>query len=168
MSQQLSLATILQQGSQAVAWDCEQLEYSYRSSRLKRESGQFVVLNATLELKGSTPDACKQRMREFAAQRSKTQPAGASMGSMFKNPPGDYAGRLIEQVGMKGYSQGSVQISDLHANFFLNHGTGTAREVWQLIEEASERVYRQFGIRLELEVELIGAWALNGHVVLTG
>ena len=168
MSHHVSVAEILQQGGQVEAWVCEQLEYSYRSSRLKRESGQFVVLTAVLEVERSTPGLCKERMREFAAQRSKTQPAGASMGSMFKNPPEDYAGRLIEQAGLKGYSQGAVQISELHANFFINYGDGTAQDVWRLIEAARERVFQQFGVRLELEVELVGAWVLNGDGVLEG
>ena len=168
MSHHVSVAEILQHGGQAEAWVCEQLEYSYRSSRLKRDSGHFVVLTAVLEVERSTPEACKSRMREYAAQRAKTQPAGASMGSMFKNPPGDYAGRLIEQAGLKGYSQGAVQISEMHANFFINHGDGTAQDVWRLIEEARERVFRQFGVRLELEVELVGAWVLNGDGVLEG
>ena len=168
MSHHVSVAEILQQGGQVEAWVCEQLEYSYRSSRLKRESGQFVVLTAVLEVERSTPGLCKERMREFSAQRSKTQPAGASMGSMFKNPPEDYAGRLIEQAGLKGYSQGAVQISELHANFFINYGDGTAQDVWRLIEAARERVFQQFGVRLELEVELVGAWVLNGDGVLEG
>jgi UDP-N-acetylmuramate dehydrogenase len=163
MSQNLSMAEILQQGEKVLNWGCEQLQYSYRSSRLKREAGRYVVLTATLDLQRSSPQACKEMIREFAAQRAKTQPAGASMGSMFKNPKDEYAGRLIEQVGLKGYTRGSVQISERHANFFINHGQGTAQEVWHLIQEARERVLSQFGVSLELEVELLGAWALNGN-----
>lgn len=168
MSDSVSVAEILQHGGQAETWVCEQLEYSYRSSRFKRESGDFVVLAAVLEVEASTPEACKSRMREYAAQRAKTQPAGASMGSMFKNPPEDYAGRLIEQAGLKGYFQGAVQISEVHANFFINHGKGSAQDVWRLIEEARNQVFQKFGVRLELEVELVGAWVLNGDGVLEG
>lgn len=168
MSHNLSMAEILQHAGKEENWSCEQFEYGYRDSRIKREPGQYVVLTATLDLALSTAEACKERMRQFHEQRSKTQPAGASMGSMFKNPPGDYAGRLIEQAGLKGYTQGTVQISDLHANFFVNHGEGSAQDVWRLIEEARDQVFRQFGVKLELEVELIGAWALNGDKVLEG
>ncbi|TFH36474.1 MAG: UDP-N-acetylmuramate dehydrogenase [Anaerolineales bacterium] len=168
ISSNLSVAEILQQGKQAQVWACEQLEYDYRSSRLKRDPGQFVVLTATLGVERSTAEACKQRMREYSALRTKTQPAGASMGSMFKNPPGNYAGRLIEQAGLKGYRQGRVQISEQHANFFINHGDGIAQDVWRLITEVRERVFRQFDIRLELEIELLGDWAFNGDQVLEG
>jgi UDP-N-acetylmuramate dehydrogenase len=168
ISQNLSMAEILQHDDQVLNWGCEELEYSYRSSRLKRESGSYVVLTATLDLQRSSPEACKEMMREFAAHRAKTQPAGASMGSMFKNPKDDYAGRLIEQAGLKGYTRGSVQISEHHANFFVNSGQGTAQEVWHLIKEARERVFHQFGVRLELEVELLGAWALNGDGIEEG
>jgi UDP-N-acetylmuramate dehydrogenase len=168
MSQSLLLAEILQQDGQVVTWVSEELEFSYRSSRLKRESGHYVVLTANLTAQVSTPEKCKERMREFAAHRAKTQPAGASMGSMFKNPPDDYAGRLIEQSGLKGFSQGAVQISEKHANFFINHGDGTARDVWTLIETARDKVFEDFGVLLELEVELIGAWMKNGDVVLEG
>jgi UDP-N-acetylmuramate dehydrogenase len=168
MSQNLSMAEILQQDDQVLNWGCEELEFSYRSSRLKRESGRYVVLTATLDLQRSSPEACKVMIHEFATHRAKTQPAGASMGSMFKNPKDDYAGRLIEQAGLKGYTRGSVQISERHANFFINHGQGTAQEVWHLIAEARERVFRQFGVRLELEVELLGAWAQNGDRVVEG
>lgn len=168
MSESLALAEILQHSGQVVTWAPQDLDFSYRSSRLKRDPGQFVVLTATLNLQHSTADAVRERMREFAAQRAKTQPSGASMGSMFKNPPDDFAGRLIEQVGLKGYTQGSVQISDLHANFFLNHGGGTAAQVWALIETARARVLEEFDVRLELEVELVGAWAKNGDKLREG
>ena len=168
MSQSLSLADILQQDGQVVTWASGELDFSYRSSRLKRESGLHVVLSASLNAQLSIPEECKERMHEFAAHRAKTQPAGASMGSMFKNPPEDYAGRLIEQTGLKGFSQGTVQISDKHANFFINHGEGTAQDVWILIETARDQVFEKFGILLELEVELIGAWMKNGDVVLEG
>ncbi len=166
MSQNLSMAEILQHAGKVEIWSCDQFEYGYRDSRLKREPGQYVVLTATLDLDIATMEACKERMRHFSEQRSKTQPAGASMGSMFKNPPGDYAGRLIEQAGLKGFTQGAVKISELHANFFVNHGEGTAQDVWRLIAEARDQVLRQFGIKLELEVELMGAWAFDGNKVL--
>jgi UDP-N-acetylmuramate dehydrogenase len=168
MSQSLSLAEILQHDGQVVTWACEELDFSYRSSRLKRDSGQFVVLTATLQAQRSSPELCKERMREFAAHRAKIQPAGASMGSMFKNPPEEFAGRLIEQAGLKGFSEGAVQISDKHANFFINHGEGSAQDVWKLIETARNQVLKKFGVLLELEVELLGAWMLNGDVVLEG
>ena len=80
------------------------------------------------------------------------------MGSMFKNPPGDYAGRLIEAAGLKGLRVGEAEISTLHANFFINHGHATAAQVLTLIQTAQEQVEAQFGVRLELEVEVVGEW----------
>ena len=80
------------------------------------------------------------------------------MGSMFKNPPGDYAGRLVEAVGLKGTRRGDAEISQLHANFFINHGKATATDIWELIELARRTVAEKFGISLELEIELLGAW----------
>jgi UDP-N-acetylmuramate dehydrogenase len=80
------------------------------------------------------------------------------MGSMFKNPPGDYAGRLIEQAGLKGTRVGDAAISSSHANFFINYGHATASDVWDLINLARSVVASKFEINLELEIELIGTW----------
>ena len=85
------------------------------------------------------------------------------MGSMFKNPPGDYAGRLIEAVGLKGVRVGDAQISPLHANFFINHGSATAADIWRLIQRSREAVIQGFGIALELEIELVGDWSGKGR-----
>jgi UDP-N-acetylmuramate dehydrogenase len=85
---------------------------------------------------------------------------------MFKNPEGDFAGRLIEAVGLKGTQQGAAQISPLHANFFINLGDATAADVWDLIQLVRERVASKFDVLLELEVELIGDWeTMNSNVI---
>jgi UDP-N-acetylmuramate dehydrogenase len=75
---------------------------------------------------------------------------------MFKNPPGDYAGRLIEAVGLKGYQIGQAQISPVHANFFQNLGGATTTDMLALIETAQQRVAAKFGVQLELEIEVVG------------
>jgi UDP-N-acetylmuramate dehydrogenase len=93
---------------------------------------------------------------EFIAHRKRTQPPGASLGSMFKNPSGDYAGRLIEAAGLKGTQVGGVIISPVHGNFFVNTGNGTASDYLQLIELARQMVLEKFGVELALEIELIG------------
>ena len=100
----------------------------------------------------------KERVAELTEYRKRTQPGGASWGSMFKNPQGDFAGRLIEAAGMKGERRGEAEISTLHANFFLNRGEARAADVWELLQFARRRVADQFGIQLELEVELVGEW----------
>ena len=81
------------------------------------------------------------------------------MGSMFKNPLGDYAGRLIEAAGLKGYRTGGAQISPLHANFFINLGQASASDIRSLIELAQQTVADRFGVKLELEIELVGEWS---------
>jgi len=80
------------------------------------------------------------------------------MGSMFKNPPGDYAGRLIEAAGLKGLVVGDAQISSVHANFFLNLGKASAADISALIRQVKQAVLDKFGIELELEIEMLGEW----------
>ena len=76
---------------------------------------------------------------------------------MFKNPPGDYAGRLIEQAGLKGTRAGNVEVSRVHANFFVNRGGATASDVMRLVEITQSAVREKFGIALELEIQVVGA-----------
>lgn len=139
-------------------WSADKFAYAYRNSILKRQPGDAVVLAALLRLETSSVDLVMSRMDEITAYRKRTQPPGASMGSMFKNPPGDYAGRLIEAAGLKGKSFGNVQISPVHANFFINNGQAKACDVYHLINLAQEQVLQQFGVHLELEIELVGEW----------
>lgn len=138
-------------------WPVSRMDYAYRGSALKRRRAPFAVLNAVLQLTpGAEPAALRSRAEEFNAHRKRTQPPGASLGSMFKNPPGDYAGRLIESAGLKGTRAGGVVISPVHANFFINTGGGTAADYHALIRLAQAAVRQRFGISLELEVELLG------------
>ncbi|MCS7261748.1 MAG: UDP-N-acetylmuramate dehydrogenase [Anaerolineae bacterium] len=137
-------------------------EYGYRSSRLKcipaGSLDSFVVLRAELGLKRASQSEIEDRMARFNAQRQRTQPDGASLGSMFKNPPGDYAGRLIEAAGLKGRQIGGARISEHHANFFLNVGQACAADFAALIELARETVRAKFGVEMELEIQRVGEW----------
>lgn len=142
-------------------WPVDRLEFGYRTSALKKRSGvspSAVVLAATFRLEHSTPEEVKAKIDRFVAYRRVTQPPGASMGSMFKNPQNDYAGRLIEAAGLKGARAGDAEISRLHANFFINHGEASAADVYQLIRKARRAVRERFGVELELEIGLIGEW----------
>ena len=148
-------------------WSAEEMQYAYRSSRLKRENSlasrnpraRALILSAEFRLKNSAADAIQNIIDQLTARRKASQPAGASMGSMFKNPAGDFAGRLIEAAGLKGTRIGSAEISTLHANFFINHSNQTqARDIRALIELAQKSVKEKFGVELELEVELVGEW----------
>jgi UDP-N-acetylmuramate dehydrogenase len=135
-------------------------EYGYRTSKLKRQSGsgsEWIVLGAELRLVPAPIAEIETKMQRFSEQRKASQPPGATIGSMFKNPPGDYAGRLIEAAGLKGYQVGQAQISKVHANFFQNlRGGATATEVLELIKMARTVVKDRFGVELELEIEIVG------------
>jgi UDP-N-acetylmuramate dehydrogenase len=157
----LVVAEILQQDGTVRNWDSAELAFEYRASRLKRLKAQAraaVILGAELRLAAGEPATLQNRMDDFAAHRRRTQPPGASLGSMFKNPPGDHAGRLIEAAGLKGARLGQAQISPLHANFFVNLGEARASDILALIHKAHAAVLKQSGVDLELEVELVGEW----------
>jgi UDP-N-acetylmuramate dehydrogenase len=118
--------------------------------------GGHVVLAATFGLQRGDPEALAARVDEILEWRKTRHPSGATMGSTFKNPPGSHAGYLIEQAGLRGYRVGGAQISEMHGNFLMNTGDATAADVLALIEHARAEVKRQFGIELELEIELVG------------
>jgi UDP-N-acetylmuramate dehydrogenase len=136
----------------------EQMGYGYRTSILKRGEKNGIILSALLKLKNSTKEEVSVKIDQFSERRKATQPPGASMGSMFKNPEGDYAGRLIEAAGLKGRRIGSAEISTVHGNFFINHGETKAEDVRALIVLVQKTVLEKFGTHLELEVELVGEW----------
>jgi UDP-N-acetylmuramate dehydrogenase len=161
-------------------WTVNKLEYAYRDSAIKRaakhslsglitdfnpyagailEQPGMLVLSANLRLSRSTPEAAQARIDEYVAYRRRSQPPGASMGSMFKNPAQDYAGRLIEKAGLKGTQVGGACISPLHGNFFINYGKASAADIWSLIQLVRKTVHEQFGIELELEIQLAGQWS---------
>lgn len=141
-----------------------ELGFDYRTSRFKQTKGE-IVLSADFELVRGEPQECITRMNEFTERRRATQPTEASVGSMFKNPPNDpstplrarYAGQLIEQAGLKGTRIGNIEVSQVHANFFVNHGGATANDVIQLIDLVRTRVREKTGIELELEIEIVGS-----------
>lgn len=135
----------------------EELNYGYRSSLLKaRTDRRFVVLLVTMALTADDPAVIENRMEAMIARRKATQPPGASLGSVFKNPPDDFAGRLIEAAGLKGTRIGGVQISPFHGNFFVNTGGATASDYYALIRHAQQTVFQHTGIMLEMEIELMG------------
>jgi UDP-N-acetylmuramate dehydrogenase len=140
-------------------WPVEKLGYGYRTSILKRGEIRCIVISAQFRLKNATKKEVSVKIDQFSARRKATQPPGASMGSMFKNPEGDHAGRLIEAAGLKGTRIGNAEISTMHANFFVNHGDTKASDIRALIELAQKTVAEKFGVTLELEVELIGDWS---------
>ncbi|MCG6878793.1 MAG: UDP-N-acetylmuramate dehydrogenase [Deltaproteobacteria bacterium] len=141
-------------GGTAVLMNRSDLEFSYR--RLHVHKGSAVV-NACFQLSRSTPDKVAEKMGDFLRTRKETQPHGApSAGSVFKNPPGDHAGRLIDQAGLKGRKIGGAMVSEKHANYILNMGSATARDILSLMELVHFEVKRTSGINLEPEIKIVG------------
>jgi len=133
-----------------------EMSFSYRDCHLP--SGA-VVMRVRLGLRKEEPAQVSVRVRDLARKRKASQPSGSpNSGSMFRNPPGDYAGRLIDAAGLKGTRVGACQISERHGNFIVNHGGAKAIEVRQLMELAQREVHKQFGIELVPEVKLLGDW----------
>jgi UDP-N-acetylmuramate dehydrogenase len=133
----------------------EQLDFRYRELVGLPEGA--LVLSALFAVSPSTPDAVKAEIDRLLGQRSATQPLDVpSCGSVFRNPEGDFAGRLIEAAGLRGERIGGAQISTQHANFITNLGGATAADVLALIERARERVLERSGIELATEVKIMG------------
>jgi len=153
----ISLELIHRQHGRQV-WPAEKMQYGYRTSVLKREHPPAFLLSAQLALSHGDPQAIRAKMEQFTERRRTSQPPGVSLGSMFKNPTGEKAGRLIESAGLKGKRIGNAEISTQHANFFINTGQTRAEDMKALIELAQNTVVEKYGIKLELEVELIGEW----------
>lgn len=158
MSQNVLSIDILDRQNGPENWMVDKLEYGYRTSILKRNKREAVILGAKLKLVHGDKVSILSKMAENTERRHKTQPPGASMGSMFKNPPGDKAGRLLEAAGLKGTRIGSAEISPVHANFFINTDQTLASDMKALLELAQERVWKKFGVKLESEIEIIGEW----------
>lgn len=157
MAATLRRAELLSPQGERIWQPVEWFEYGYRHSRLKRQiEPGWVVLQAELSFLVAAPAEIQARMASFNERRKRSQPPGATMGSMFKNPPGDYAGRLIEAAGLKGYQVGQARISPVHANFFQNLGGASAADFIELIHLAQATVAEKFGVSLELEIEIIG------------
>ena len=132
-----------------------QLRFSYRALRgLARGS---AILSLLLAVSPSDPDCVRTEVERMLAKRAETQPLDVpSCGSVFKNPPGDFAGRLIEAAGLKGERMGGAAISPVHANFIANLGDATASDVLALIARARDAVRDGTGIELETEVRVLG------------
>lgn len=129
----LMLAEILHRFNGKLEMTPTQMEYAYRSSALKRNPAHQIILSAHFKFGVGNASETKALVDKYSQWRKNTQPSGASLGSMFKNPPGDFAGRLIEQAGLKGTRIGSVEVSPVHANFFINDGGTLAQDIFSLI-----------------------------------
>ena len=136
----------------------DDLAFDYRHSALQGDPQSPVVLSAALRIQPGDPDELDAQLQTFARRRLDTQPRGQNAGSFFKNPSGDYAGRLIESAGLKGCARGGAFVSPLHANFISNDGTATASDILALARYVQTTVENRHGIRLEPEVRVLGRW----------
>ena len=151
----LKSVTLITSDGNLINLKADQILFEYRYSNFKDEE---FILSATFELSKETPDIIYQKKQIASKGRKTNQPLKyRSAGSIFKNPNSKFAaGYLIEKVGLKGHRVGNAEISDHHANFFINHGNATSNDIIQLIKIAKEKVLNKFNINLELEVKLIG------------
>lgn len=130
--------------------------YRYTTLKASPRPRPYQVLDVTLRLPKGNPAELKRLAEEHAEYRQLTQPTGRCAGSTFTNPPGDFAGRLLEAAGLKSFAVGGVAFSTKHSNFIVNDGAGTAAQVRELIARARSVVAERFGIHLEPEIEEIG------------
>ena len=133
----------------------EEMELSYRHSVL--EENGYIAVEAVLELTKGDKDAIMAEMKELATKRNTKQPVTyPSAGSTFKRPEGYFAGKLVEDAGLKGVSVGGAEVSTLHSGFIINKGGATATDILELIALVQNRVYDEFGVELKPEVRIIG------------
>lgn len=133
----------------------EEMEFAYRHSIV--EDSNYVVVGATLRLEYGDKDKIRERMEELAIARKTKQPLEfPSAGSTFKRPEGYFAGKLIMDAGLRGYSVGGAQVSEKHCGFVINKGGATAQDVLQLVEDVKKKVYEEFQVELEPEVRMVG------------
>jgi UDP-N-acetylmuramate dehydrogenase len=131
------------------------LQFGYRTSNIKREG--YIVVSATLGLVEGDKEKISNRMAELTKKREDRQPLEfPSAGSTFKRPEGHFAGKLIEDSGLKGYFVGGAQVSEKHSGFVINKGNATAKDILDLIKYIQEEVKRQFGVELKTEVRILG------------
>jgi UDP-N-acetylmuramate dehydrogenase len=131
------------------------LELSYRRSVLHERPG-WIVLRAAYTLTSGDSEELKARIKEFRTKRITGTPSRPSCGSTFKRPENDFPGRVIEEAGLKGIRVGQIEVSPVHANYFVNHGGGSAMDALKLIEYVKEAVYKRLGVDLEMEVRVLG------------
>lgn len=145
---------VLDAGGELRTLHRDELAFGYRDCPTLKDT---VVLEATLKAAGrDTPENLRQKMEDFARRRRATQPREASAGCLFKNPEGDAAGRLIDSLGLKGFSVGGAAVSEIHANFIINQDRASAADVIAVVREVRRRVESATGVRLQPEVQLCG------------
>lgn len=134
----------------------DDLDFDYRSSNLTDDQ---LVVAASFGLERGEPSEVRARMESYRRHRAETQPGAAqNAGSVFRNPPGDHAGRLVEAAGLKGFTVGGARVSELHANFFIAEDGATAQDVYELVGRVIDKVRDTHGVELVPEIRFVGAF----------
>jgi UDP-N-acetylenolpyruvoylglucosamine reductase len=149
----VSSLTIMNYDGEIVTISKEQAGFSYRNCAVLKNA---IALGAVFRGVAGNRDDITKKMEVFANKRFASQPKWRSAGCVFKNPPGDSAGKIIDELGLKGLKSGGAMVSNEHGNFIVNFNKATAKDVLDLIEKVREEVKKRRGIELELEVEVIG------------
>ena len=154
MKDSITSVTVIDDAGEVFSVPKKDIQFTYRSAKLPQKG---IVLEVVLSFMKEKRDVIEEKFRSNMEQRKKNQPLSfPSAGSVFKNPKGLAAGRIIDDLGLKGYSVGGAEVSKLHANFIVNKGEATAEDIIRLIEHIEKRVYRETGIVLEREVCVVG------------
>ena len=155
MKQIVKEVNVMDQTGNILTLNNETMEFGYRNSVIRNRP--FIVLSAVLALAEGDKEEIRQKMQVLAKKRKEKQPLEyASAGSTFKRPEGYFAGKLIMEAGLRGFSIGGAKVSDKHCGFIVNTGNATAQDIFEVIQEVQERVKEQFGILLEPEVIRLG------------
>ncbi len=155
MKDVITTARVLAPDGEVLTLTADALEFSYRHSCILEKG--YIVLDAVLELKKGEADQIRETMEDYRKRRIEKQPLEyPSAGSTFKRPEGYFAGKLIQDAGLRGYTVGGAQVSGKHCGFVINKGNATAQDVLALIEDVKQKVYEKFQVELEPEVKMMG------------
>ncbi|MHB1000950.1 MAG: UDP-N-acetylmuramate dehydrogenase [Armatimonadota bacterium] len=152
----LESVTVIDSDAKVCELSADDLNPRYRGSLVK-DSGMLVT-HAVFNLRDGNPDESAALVRKLLEKRRTGQPSGHTAGSVFKNPQGDFAGRILELAGAKGLRVGGAKVSDIHANFIENAGGATADDVYKLVQLLQSVANDKFGVILEPEIQLVGEW----------
>ena len=151
--------TILSPSGEVEVLSCEEMKFGYRDSILKKEK-EGIIVSCSLKLTSGNPVEIKTIMDTNMSSRKEKQPLEyPSAGSTFKRPEGYFAGKLISDAGLKGYSVGGAQVSEKHAGFVINKGGATAAEIDRLMQDVADKVFTLYGVQLEPEVLKVGSFS---------
>lgn len=155
LDQVIKEVTVLTKAGELLVLPVEQLELGYRTSCIPKK--EYIVVECLMELQPRDKDAIKADMDNYNRQRREKQPLDkGSAGSTFKRPVGYFAGKLVDDAGLRGFSYGKAAVSEKHCGFVVNLGGATATEVWELCNQVKQKVMEKFQVELELEVKILG------------